>query len=159
MEVLQELSREFEIIVFTASHECYANAILDQLDPGKTIINHRIFRQHCISYVNDKFDTSAPDNTHLMKDFRIFANRSPDNMIIVDNSPFAFCTTFENGIAIPPYYDDKSDDEMIHLLHYIRSLNAHPDVRPPLIKSFQLELYKQTNNVDLLIAQMLRNQK
>jgi len=32
-ECLAELSKYFEIIVFTASHSCYANVVLDHLDP------------------------------------------------------------------------------------------------------------------------------
>ena len=32
-EILEELSKEFEIIIFTASHSCYAKAVLEYLDP------------------------------------------------------------------------------------------------------------------------------
>lgn len=32
-EVLAELSARYEIVVFTASHACYANTVLDLLDP------------------------------------------------------------------------------------------------------------------------------
>lgn len=44
MEILRNLSKNFEIIVFTASHSCYANEVLDQLDPKKEYISHRLFR-------------------------------------------------------------------------------------------------------------------
>ena len=37
-------SDKFEIIVFTASHSCYANVVLDTLDPDKKYIQHRLFR-------------------------------------------------------------------------------------------------------------------
>jgi len=33
MKCLQELSKIFELVVFTASHSCYANVVLDYLDP------------------------------------------------------------------------------------------------------------------------------
>jgi len=33
IEMLRELKKYAEIIVFTASHECYATAILDKIDP------------------------------------------------------------------------------------------------------------------------------
>ena len=29
------MSEYFEIIIFTASHSCYANVVLDYLDPNK----------------------------------------------------------------------------------------------------------------------------
>lgn len=48
LKILKELSLIFEIIIFTASHFSYANAILDFLDPDNTIISHRLFRDHCI---------------------------------------------------------------------------------------------------------------
>jgi len=38
LECLKELSQYYEIMVFTASHKCYATAILDHLDPHKQYI-------------------------------------------------------------------------------------------------------------------------
>ena len=32
-EFLKDLSKDFELIVFTASHYCYGNAVIDYLDP------------------------------------------------------------------------------------------------------------------------------
>jgi CTD small phosphatase-like protein 2 len=36
--ILQELSKHFEIVVFTASHACYANPVIDYLDPEGTLV-------------------------------------------------------------------------------------------------------------------------
>ena len=33
-ECLIEANKHFEVIVFTASHSCYANVVLDYLDPN-----------------------------------------------------------------------------------------------------------------------------
>jgi CTD small phosphatase-like protein 2 len=46
-ETLEKLSIDFEIIVFTASHKCYADEVLDYLDPDNNLISHRLFREHC----------------------------------------------------------------------------------------------------------------
>lgn len=43
-EILRNLAEKFELIVFTASHSCYANVVLDTLDPEKKYIQHRLFR-------------------------------------------------------------------------------------------------------------------
>jgi CTD small phosphatase-like protein 2 len=43
-EILESLAKSFEVVVFTASHSCYANVVLDHLDPGKKLISHRLFR-------------------------------------------------------------------------------------------------------------------
>lgn len=38
----------FEIIVFTASHSCYAKTVIDHLDPEGKYIHNKFFREHCI---------------------------------------------------------------------------------------------------------------
>ena len=43
-EILKTLSQHFEIILFTASHSCYANVVIDHLDPQKEWVQHRLFR-------------------------------------------------------------------------------------------------------------------
>lgn len=45
---LEELSLLYEIVIFTAAHESYANFILDKLDPDNSFIQHRLYRQHTI---------------------------------------------------------------------------------------------------------------
>lgn len=44
---LKKISKKWEVIVFTASHQEYADAILDEIDPDKIIFQHRLYRQHC----------------------------------------------------------------------------------------------------------------
>ena len=47
MELLKSLKDRYEVMIFTASHSCYANEILDYLDPAKELIQHRLYREHC----------------------------------------------------------------------------------------------------------------
>ena len=44
---LKKMAKKFEIIIFTASHHTYADAILDELDPDGEIFQHRLYRHHC----------------------------------------------------------------------------------------------------------------
>jgi len=46
--LLKELSKIFELIIYTASHASYANAIIDYLDPDGKYISHRFYRENCI---------------------------------------------------------------------------------------------------------------
>ena len=78
-ECLIEAAKTFEVIVFTASAQCYADAVLDYLDPRRELITHRLYRQHCIKF-NDVY----------IKDLRIFANRKISDIIIIDNLAHSF---------------------------------------------------------------------
>ena len=48
--MLEKASKNYEVIVFTASHQCYADAALDYLDPEREIIHHRFYRQTAYSW-------------------------------------------------------------------------------------------------------------
>lgn len=48
LEFLKELGQIFEIVIFTASTQDYADAVIDKLDPHKELIDHRLYRQHCM---------------------------------------------------------------------------------------------------------------
>lgn len=43
-ECLKAVNKEFEVAVFTAGYDWYANPILDRIDPTGTLIQHRYFR-------------------------------------------------------------------------------------------------------------------
>ena len=49
--------------------------------------------------------------------------------MIVDNSAYAFAFSIENGIPIVSCYDDKTDEEMLHLIYYLNCLASADDVR------------------------------
>ena len=61
--------------MFTASHQAYADAILDYIDPNNEYIQARLYRQHC-------FLTSEG---YYVKDLRIFGDRDLKDVVIVDN--------------------------------------------------------------------------
>jgi CTD small phosphatase-like protein 2 len=45
---LEKMSEKFEVITFTASQECYAEALLKIIDPEKKFIKHRYYRDSCV---------------------------------------------------------------------------------------------------------------
>ena len=49
--------------------------------------------------------------------------------MIVDNSVYSFACHIDNGIPIVPFYDDKEDEEMLHLIYYLNCLAPVEDVR------------------------------
>jgi CTD small phosphatase-like protein 2 len=100
------MSEEFEIIVFTASHSCYANVVLNILDPENEFITFRLFRDHCLQTKEGIF----------IKDLRIIANRKLENIAIVDNATYSFGFQLDNGIPIVPFYDNNEDKELLSLM-------------------------------------------
>lgn len=48
IELLKSLKGKYEVIIFTASNSCYADEILNFLDPEGDLIHHRLYREHCI---------------------------------------------------------------------------------------------------------------
>ena len=132
IECLKELSKYYELIVFTASNPNYANTVIDLLDPDHTIFKKRLFRNSCI----------RTDINLFIKDLRIF-NRDLRSIIIVDNSIFSFAFQLDNGVPIIPFYDDKEDCIMPKIKDYLMSLKDLADFRIINRQNFSLmELYQ-----------------
>jgi len=46
---LQLVNSKYEVAIFTAGYDWYANPIIDKIDPEGKLIQHRFFRQHTSS--------------------------------------------------------------------------------------------------------------
>jgi CTD small phosphatase-like protein 2 len=79
-EALSYLSTMYEICVFTAGEQDYADTILNFIDERREIIKHRLYRQHCV----------RPEVGVYVKDLDIIADRDMKNMMLVDNSIISF---------------------------------------------------------------------
>ena len=139
-ECLEELSKHFEIIVFTASHSCYANEVLDHLDPENRLIQHRLFRESCV----------RTEEGLYVKDLRIFANRNLKDLVLVDNAAYSFSFQIENGIPIAPFYYHKEDTELKRLVPYLKSLATVRDMREINRKTFKLHHYTNHQTAESL---------
>ena len=117
--------------MFTASHQHYADVVIDILDPKKTIFSKRLFRNSCIHAENGLF----------IKDLRIL-NCDLKHVVIVDNAVFSFAFQLDNGVPIIPFYDDKEDAILPKITDYLLSLKDVEDVRAINRRTFSLsELY------------------
>ena len=90
---LDFLGKYYEICVFTAGTQDYADACLDFIDPDRQIIKHRLYRQHCVNPVYGVY----------VKDLRIIRDRDIKDILIVDNSIISFAYQLDNGIPIKAY--------------------------------------------------------
>jgi len=145
IEILRELSQHYEIMVFTASHSCYANVVLDYLDPHEEFIHHRLFRESCV--VTD-------EGLHI-KDLRVIGNRKLEDVILIDNAAYSFGFQVENGIPIIPFYDNKNDQELKHLIPYLKSLAAAKDLREFNKQTFKLHHYSVYEEAEELLEKVI----
>lgn len=145
MEILKELSTIFEIIVFTASHSCYANVVLDYLDPKGVYIHHRLFRESCVQ---------TPQGVYI-KDLRIFGDRELSDLILVDNAAYSFGNQLENGVPIIPYYNNKEDQELKNLVPFLKTLAEAEDLREVIRQTFKFHLYTQYDSSDMVLEKVV----
>jgi TFIIF-interacting CTD phosphatase-like protein len=79
-DVLHYLAGMYEICVFTAGEQGYADTILDFIDADYQIIKHRLYRHHCVQAAPGVF----------IKDLRVISDRDIKDIVIVDNSIVSF---------------------------------------------------------------------
>ena len=115
-EFLINISKYFELVIFTASISKYALPLLDILDVERKI-KYRLYREHC-TFLNGIY----------IKDLKRL-NRPLKDLIIVDNSPLAYIFNEENGLPIKTWYDDPQDNELMKILPLLIFLSSVDDVR------------------------------
>jgi len=111
VSLIETLSAYYEIVIFTAASEEYANEVTEILDPDHKYITKVLTNCHCL-YVNEFY----------VKDLRIIADRQLDQMLIVDNSIISFAFQLENGIPVTPYFGEADDQELDYLTTYLKAL-------------------------------------
>ena len=114
-EFIAKISKLYELVVFTASMSQYANPLLNKLDPCH-LIKHRLFREHC-KFIGDGF----------VKDLSLLG-RDLKNVIIVDNTPFAYRLHPLNAVPISSWFYDKDDIQLYDLYYILKLLSFVDDV-------------------------------
>lgn len=99
---LKKMSKYYEIIVFTAAMQDYADYILDRMDTTNSI-SYRLYRRH----------TNLQNNVYHKDLSRI--GRSLSRTLIVDNNAENFQLQPDNGIYIKSWYDDPKDTALKRL--------------------------------------------
>ena len=87
-------------------------AILDFIDENRTIIKHRLYRNHCWK--------AAP--RVYIKDLRIISDRDMKDIVIVDNSVVSFIFNMDNGVPIADFRGQSNDEELMFMVSYLEDL-------------------------------------
>ncbi|OHT11327.1 NLI interacting factor-like phosphatase family protein [Tritrichomonas foetus] len=104
---LKELGNLYELVVFTASCQPYADTVIDYIDPGR-VIKYRLYRDSCTDF-----------GGNFVKDLSRL-NRNLERIIIIDNSPSAYLLQPYNAIAISSWFDEPMDNELLLILDFLK---------------------------------------
>ena len=138
-QFLTEMSKKYELIIFTAGTKEYADPILDLIDKKKIFFDKRLYRNHAIM----KDDIYIKDLSKLGRDL--------SKVIILDNMPQNYELQKENGIFIRNYYgEDKDDNALRELIPILNKIAKNPqnDVRKELNKMKEEIFSKITTNLN-----------
>ena len=134
-EALNLIKEKYHIVIFTASHQSYANAVLDFMDPNKEYTKYRLYRNDCVL-------TNMNGVKFYIKDLNIFDKfYDLKDIVLIDNSVLSFAYHLDNGIPIVPYYDADEDGELEILACYLLSIYDHNDLRVANKKHIRIEFY------------------
>ena len=113
---IKNISKYYELVIFTASLSNYASPLLDILDKEDNI-KYRLYRENC-TFMNGIY----------IKDLKKL-NRNLKDLVIVDNSPLAYTLDIDNGLPIKTWYEDKNDIELFKISGILEFLAKTGDVR------------------------------
>ena len=143
VEFLKLMSEFYEVVIFTASHACYANIILNYLDPNNDYITYRLFRDSCIETEEGIF----------IKDLRMFGNRDFSELMIVDNACYSYGFQVSNGIPIVPYFTGKDDYELLELSSLLTALVDKTQCIPQILHQNERCMRESLRHGDQVLAE------
>ena len=107
---LEFIAPLFEVAIFTASQSCYADQLMDHIDPQRRLGRLRLFREHCTEITGGR-----------VKDLSLLG-RPLDRIALIDNSPVTYLFQPRNAIPILSWFDDPRDAELLKLMPMLRQL-------------------------------------
>jgi Dullard-like phosphatase family protein len=96
---LNELGKYFEIVIFTAAAEDYADIVLKELDKNNSV-SYKLYRKH-----------TNQSNGIFLKDLSKLG-RDISKVCIIDNNKENFGLQPENGLHISSFVGDQNDNEL-----------------------------------------------
>ncbi|BCR86950.1 Nem1-Spo7 phosphatase catalytic subunit NEM1 [Aspergillus chevalieri] len=116
-DFLRKVCKWFNLVVFTASVQEYADPVIDWLEQERKYFQARYYRQHCTfrngAYIKD-LSAVEPDLSKVM---------------ILDNSPMSYIFHEDNAIPIEGWINDPTDNGLLHLIPMLEALQYVTDVR------------------------------
>ena len=136
-EFLDEIQNYYEIILFAASSQDYAETLIENIEEKKKYFDYKFYRQHNIVIEND-----------FVKDLSRIG-RDIDKMIIVDNMSQNYRLHKRNGINIKGFWGENLCDRILYNLKdiLINIIKEGGDLRDGLKKYHEEIAEKVTSNI------------
>lgn len=134
-KALDLIKDHYIIVIYSASHQSYADAVLDYMDPGKKYFPYRLYRNNCSIVKMDGKEI-------YIKDLNIFQGIDLKDVLMIDNSVLSFAFHLDNGIPIVPYYDSETDVELVFLAYYLNSILSYDDLRKANQQFVKMDYYR-----------------
>ncbi|MCJ1389225.1 Nuclear envelope morphology protein 1 [Xylographa bjoerkii] len=116
-DFLKKVCKWYNLVVFTASVQEYADPVIDWLEQERKYFSARYYRQHCTfrngAYIKD-LSSVEPDLS---------------SVVILDNSPLSYIFHEDNAIPIEGWINDPTDNDLLHLVPLLEALQYVTDVR------------------------------
>lgn len=106
---LKEMAEYYELVIFTAAMQDYADWVLNDIDKKK-YISYRLYRQH-----------ASPHGLVFVKDLSKIG-RDLSKVIIVDNVAENFQLQPDNGIFIKSWFEDTKDTALTELAPLLKEI-------------------------------------
>ena len=132
-EALDLIKKHYHIVVYTASHQSYADAVLDYLDKENKYFQYRLYRNHCVQCNVDDIKFYVKDLDTLNEKYNL------KDVVLIDNSVLSFAYHLNNGIPIVPYIEQKEDSQLIMLAYYLVSIANFDDLTAENKKHINIE--------------------
>ncbi len=126
-EFLERMSKLYDLAVYTASAQDYADAVMDQLDPNRQMFVGRLYRDNCL-----------PISGMNIKNMLNFEGT---DAFIVDNLIYSYALQLDQGIPICPFIDDEMDVELKDLAEVLENLPAFESLQALLQELLGLDQF------------------
>ncbi len=145
-EALDLIKNQYHIVVYTASHQSYADAVLNYLDKEKKYFQYRLYRNHCVQCDVDGVKFYVKDLDTLDKYYNL------KDVVLIDNSVLSFAYHLNNGIPIVPFIEQRDDTQLLMLAYYLLSIASFDDLTQENKKHINIEHF-------LLLAKKLADEE
>lgn len=116
-EFLRRVCKWYNLVVFTASVQEYADPVIDWLETERKFFSARYYRQHCTFRQGAFIKDLSSVESDLSK------------VMILDNSPLSYLFHQDNAIPIQGWINDPTDTDLMHLVPLLEGLQYVHDVR------------------------------